>query len=441
MIQQILPQQDGALGGRKTMDKFMESKWFMRIVGLLLALVLYASVNFDDLTDKDHKNSSDNSQNVVETIEDVPVEAFYDAENLFVSGLPSTVDVEIEGTKAIVQQTKTLKGFNVYVDLNDIGVGDHQVPIEIENISEKLKVEIEPQFANITIQEKVTEEFTVESEFDESLLANGFEAENLSVEPKTVKVTGAKDAIESITYVKATLDVQDAIHETTTREARVQVLDRELNKLDVTVEPEVVDVTVKVVNPSKKVPVVIKEKGELPQGVKLESLSVEQKEVSVYGKGSVLETLEELIAEVDLSKITKDTVINVPLNLKDGLNKVAPEEVKVTIDVSTTKEKTVSGVPLNLGGVGEEYDYTIVSPKSEEVDIVVSGYSEELAALSTEDFILDLNLADLEPGEHKVEIDATGPENVKWELSTKTVTVQIKEKTTAEAEEGANENG
>jgi YbbR domain-containing protein len=439
VIEQILPQQDGALGGRKTMDKFMESKWFMRIVGLSLALLLYASVNFDDLNE--HKSASDNPQNIVEIIEDVPVEAFYDTENLFVSGLPSTVDVEIKGTKAIVQQTKTLKDFNVYVDLNDLGIGKHQVPIEIENISDKLTVTVEPDFANITIQEKVTEEFAVEAEFDESLLANGFEVDGLSVEPKTVKVTGAKDAIESITYVKATLDVQDAIHETTTREARVQVLDRELNKLDVTVEPEAVDVTVTVVNPSKEVPVVVKEKGKLPQGVKLESIAVEQKEATVYGKASVLDTLEELVAEVDLSEITKDTVVNVPLKLKDGLNRVAPEEVKVTIDVSTTKEKTISGVPLNLSGPKEEYDYTIVSPENEEVDIVASGYSEELDALSAGDFVLDVNLAELEPGEHEVEIKPTGPESVKWELSTKTVTVQIKEKTTAEAEEGANENG
>ena len=59
------------------MDKFMESRWFMRIVGLLLAFILYLSVNFDDIQ-KTANNSNGNSPNAIETIQDVPLEVFYD---------------------------------------------------------------------------------------------------------------------------------------------------------------------------------------------------------------------------------------------------------------------------------------------------------------------------------------------------------------------------
>ncbi|MCA1061452.1 YbbR-like domain-containing protein [Rossellomorea aquimaris] len=412
------------------MDKFMESRWFMRIVGLLLAFILYLSVNFDDIQ-KTANNNNGSSQNAIETIQDVPLEVFYDRDNLEVSGLPDTVNVTVEGPKAVVQQTKTVKDFQVYVDLNDIGIGEHQVEIQIQNISDKLKVKKDPEFANISVQEKVTEEFTVEPQFNESILSNGYEAEGLAVDPKTVKVTGSKAEVERIAYVIATLDVDEEINENVTKEARVQVLDREYNKLDVLVEPEVVDVTVSVVNPSKTVPVSVKQKGSLPKGTTLESISIEPKEATIFGRQDVLDTVEELLAEVDLSKITKDSTITVPLALQDGLNKVSPEEVKVKVDVNTTEEKSLSGIEIKPEGLADEYEYTIMTPESGAVDVALKGQNREVNKVRKEDFSLALDLSGLEPGEHEVEIDAKGPDNVEWTLSQKTVKVEIKEKNTS----------
>ena len=412
------------------MDKFMESRWFMRIVGLLLAFILYLSVNFDDIQ-KTANNNTGTSQNAIETIQDVPLEVFYDSENLEVSGLPDTVNVTVEGPKAVVQQAKTVKDFQVYVDLNDIEIGEHQVEIQTQNISDKLTVKLDPQFANISVQEKVTEEFTVEPQFNESILSNGYEAEGLAVDPKTVKVTGSKDEVEQIAYVIATLDVDEEINENVTREARVQVLDREYNKLNVLVEPEVVDVTVSVVNPSKSVPVTIKQKGSLPEGTTLESISVEPKEATIFGRQDVLDTVEEMLAEVDLSKIKKDSTITVPLALKDGLNKVAPEEVKVKVDVNTTEEKSLSGIEIKPEGLADEYEYTITTPENGVVDVALKGQNGEVSKVKKEDFSLALDLSGLEPGEHEVEIQADGPDNVEWTLSQKTVKVEIKEKNTS----------
>ncbi|WRP06796.1 CdaR family protein [Rossellomorea aquimaris] len=412
------------------MDKFMESRWFMRIVGLMLAFILYLSVNFDDIQ-KTANNNNGNSQNAIETIQDVPLEVFYDRENLEVSGLPDTVNVTVEGSRAIVQQAKQVKDFRVYVDLNDIGIGEHQVDIKIDNISEKLDVKLDPDFVNISVQEKVTEEFTIEPQFNESILSNGYEAEGLAVDPKTVKVTGSKDEVERIAYVIATLDLDEEINENVTREARVQVLDREYNKLDVQIDPEVVDVTVSVVNKSKSVPVTIKQNGSLPEGTTLESISVEPKEATIFGRQDVLDTVEELLAEIDLSDITKDSTITIPLALQDGLNKVAPEEVKVKVAVNTTEEKSLSGLEITPQGLAEEYEYAFMSPEEGVVDVAMKGQNAQMSKVTKEDFSLALDLSGLEPGEHEVEIEAEGPEDIEWTLSQQTVKVEIKEKNTS----------
>ena len=67
-----------------------------------------------------------------------------------------------------------------------------------------MQAKVNPGYVNVSVQEKVTKEFGVEPEFNEGLLADGYDAQGLAVEPKTVKVTGAKDEVERITYVKAT---------------------------------------------------------------------------------------------------------------------------------------------------------------------------------------------------------------------------------------------
>ncbi|WP_421382721.1 YbbR-like domain-containing protein [Bacillus salacetis] len=408
------------------MDKFIENRWFMRIVGLLLAFVLYASVNFDEMAVQ--RSESSNPQENTETIENVPVEVFYDSENLFVSGVPATVDVEVEGPKNLVTSTKQLRDFHVYADLNDLGIGEHQVQLKIEGISEKLQVKLNPSFANVSIQEKVTEEFAVEPEFNEGLLAEGYQTESVTAEPRKVEITGAKDVIGQIAYVVATPDVNSGINGSVTREARVQVLDRDYNKLDVSIEPETVDVTIEVVNPSKEVPVAVNQTGELPEGLELESITVDPKKVTVFGRDALLRSINELTAEVDLSDIKKDATIKVPLKLPEGVNKTTPEQVEVKIDLKEVENKTVMGNTITLEGAEEDMEYEFINPESGSVDITVSGFKEQLDAVNSESFSLLANVTGLTPGRHEVEIEAEGPEDIEWELTNNKVTIQVQEK-------------
>jgi YbbR domain-containing protein len=422
----MLPLQNGAGGGRETMDKFIENRWFMRIVGLLLAFVLYVSVNFDEMAVQ--RSESSNPQESTETIQNVPVEVFYDTENLFVSGVPETVNIEVDGPKNLVTSAKTLRDFHVYADLNDLGIGDHQVQLKIEGISDKLQVKLNPSFANVSIQEKVTEEFSVEPEFNDALLAEGFQAESITAEPRKVQITGAKDVIQQIAYVVATPDVNSGIDRTVTRGARVQVLDRDFNKLNVAIDPETVDVTISVVNPSKEVSVAINQTGKLPEGLELESITVEPKEVTVFGRDALLRTINELTAEVDLSEIDKDTTIEVPLKLPEGANRTTPEQVEVKIDLKEVEKKTVMGNTITLEGAEEDMEYEFTDPETGTVDITVSGFKEKLDTVDSESFSLFANVTGLAPGEHEIEIEAEGPEDIEWELTNNKVTIQIQEK-------------
>ncbi|URM35076.1 YbbR-like domain-containing protein [Cytobacillus firmus] len=419
----------------KLIDKMVDTRWFMKIVALILALFLFDSV-YD--ADKELKEINVPGQQDSAIIEDVPVKSYYDTENLVVTGMPDTVDLSIEGPKSHLESAKKQQNFEVYVDLTDAEIGSQRVEIKIRDISDKLDVTINPQYADVTVHEKVTQEFKVDAEFNNSLLGEGYTAEAASAEPKTVKITGAKEVIERISFVKATLDVKGPITETIADDATVRVLDREMNKLDVIVEPQAIRVTVPVKQLSKTVPVTIVRNGEPQDGVTINSIKLDVDEASITGREDILSETESVRVEVDVSKIEKDTVLTLPVIIPDGISAVDPKTVKASIDVSTeenaeteeeksTEEpaeetqaqaedqevtKTFSSLAINLSGLSEEYEAALKNPASGRTSITVTGKNSTVQDLKADDFNLYLSLADLGEGDHEVPINVDGPSGV-----------------------------
>ena len=147
------------------------------------------------------------------SLTNVPLEVYYDDSNLFVTGLPETVDVKISGPMQIVLRTKLLEDYKVFVDLNSLLIGEHRVTIQHENFSGKLDVSIDPVSINVVIEEKVTEEFRVDPEMNNRLVGEDYNVRGMVAEPSRVTITGAKSVIESISYVKATITGDKGINE------------------------------------------------------------------------------------------------------------------------------------------------------------------------------------------------------------------------------------
>ncbi|SIR38772.1 YbbR-like domain-containing protein, partial [Domibacillus enclensis] len=320
------------------MDSFVESKWFVRIVAFLLAFLLYMTVNFGDF--EAVQQAGDSALDTTEVLTNVPLKTYYDTENLYVSGVPEQVRVELSGPKSIIESTKRLRDFELALDLTDYEIGEHRVAIKHNNFSEKLDVSILPASVDVNIEEKVTTTKTVTPEFNDSALAEGFQVENVTVAPREVKVTGSESDIEKIAFVRTALTSEDEINEETTATAAVQVLDGNLNKLDVKVEPATVQVSISVKNPSKKVPLKAVSKGTPADDVTITSLEPDVDEITIYGKESALEELEELSLPVDVSGVTKDTTLTVPVNLGEQFNFSSPQEVKVKVTVEKSTDES-----------------------------------------------------------------------------------------------------
>lgn len=389
----------------------MDNPWFIKILALLMAVLLYSAV-----PNSGGKTTEINvpGENTTETLADIPVKAYYDTENLVVSGIPETVEVTIEGPMPHVQSAKALKNFEIFVDLTNAKIGNQKVKFEVSGLSDKLKATIEPSTLMVSIQEKVTTEFTVEAEFNSEFIKNGYSAGQPVVKPKKVKITGAKDVIDRITYVKAALEGRDLLDSTVSKEAQVQVLDKDLNKLNVVVEPATVEVTIPIKRNDKTVPINIIEKGTPPAGITIESIDLNVNEAVISGGEDVLKDTDNVRVEVDVSKISDNTTITLPVIISNGITKVTPETVEVTVVVTKEEETTVSGIPINIKGLSDQYEAVINDPSNQLINLLVFGPGAAASGLGPNNFDIFVDLTGFTEGDHTVPIQVDGPPNVNW---------------------------
>lgn len=404
----------------KYINKFLDNPWFIRVIALILAVLLFENVN-----EKSQSVVNVPQDKEAEVIENVPVKSFYDADNLVVTGIPETVTLTLSGPKPNLQQAITQRGFEVYVDLTKAEIGKRKVPIKIKGISDRLKVSIEPEFAEVSIQEKVTQEFSVDVEFNSKIIADGYISEAPTIKPNKVKITGARDVVDQITYVKATLDAKGPIKDTLKKEAEILVLDQSLNKLNVEVEPNKVEVTLPVKASSKTVPIKLEQKGTLPNGISIGSISLEKEEATIIAPEQILKNTDSVRVELDVSNIKEDTQVTLPVLIPEGVVEVDPKAINVTIKVNNTEDKIISNLPIHIEGLPAEYKAVFREPTNGSASITVSGRREDLKNVDASDFNVFVDASNLDVGEHDVELKVEGPNHLNWKIAKGTVKISI----------------
>ncbi|REJ13801.1 MAG: YbbR-like domain-containing protein YbbR [Bacillaceae bacterium] len=416
------------------MDKLMNSNWFMRIIALLLALMLYASVNIESpASNNEEKYNIFESPSTTETatITDVPVNVYYDDRAFVVTGIPQTVTVTIEGPKSIVTTTKQVKDFEIFADLTDLSVGTHSVRLKHKNLSDQLEVDIDPAVITVGIHEKVSENFPVEVDvINKNKMKEGYIAERPIVKPDSVKITGAKEHIDAVAVVKATVSLEGA-DGTVVQKSKVAVYDANGNILPVTIEPSAVTVTVPVESPtkSKSVPLKIKTTGKLSDGLSISSIQSIPSQVTIYGPKDVLEQIESIDdVSVDLSKIKENATVEADVPAPDGVTNVVPNKVQIKIDIEKREEKTFKQVPIKVIGLGNDQEIEFIDPDTGKLDVVLRGKDSVLKNVKESDIELYVNVAGLDEGEHEVNVEAKNRYNLSTVLSSEKVKIRLSNK-------------
>ncbi|MBC2330140.1 CdaR family protein [Listeria swaminathanii] len=436
------------------MDRILNNKWSIRIIALLLAAILFTSVNANN---NNATSFSTTAASDSEVIENVPVKVYYDKTNLYISGIPETVTVTLSGPRSIVQSAKAQQDFTVYADLKNASIGTQEVKLQVKDASDRLKVKVSPATVTVNVQEKVTKKFSVDVELSKSVIADGYQAGTPIIDPKKVSITGAKDTIEQIAYVKATLE-NDGKHKSEfTDKATVSVFDSNLNKLDVEVSPQEVEVTVPVEKVGKSVPVKIKQEGTPENDIEISSMTPDKSEVVVVGDDAVLEKIKEIEIPIDVSKIKADTVKEVTVPVPTGAKSVQPTTIEVKIktvkkseannnttsdnnsgtdtnnentdDNSTKISKSFSSMQVYMSGLKNTFDAQMIIPANGKVSVTITGEKKTVDGITAKDLSVIANLSKSKAGSYSIPLELNGlPDNVAYVINPRTADFIITDK-------------
>lgn len=440
------------------MDRILNNKWSIRIIALLLAAILFTSVNANNNATTFSTTSSSDS----EVIENVPVKVYYDKTNLYISGIPETVTVTLSGPRSIVQSAKAQQDFTVYADLKNASIGTQEVKLQVKDVSDRLKVKVNPATVNVNVQEKVTKKFSVDVELSKSVIADGYQAGTPIIDPKKVSITGAKDTIEQIAYVKATLESDGKHKSEFTDKATVSVFDSNLNKLDVEVSPQEVEVTVPVEKVGKSVPVKIKQEGTPESDIEISSMTPDKSEVVVVGDDAVLDKIKEIEIPIDVTKIKADTVKEITVPVPTGAKSVQPTTIEVKIktvkkseanngattsnnnqnteannndatDDSETNDsktsKSFSNMQVYMSGLKNTFDAQMLTPANGKVSVTITGEKKVLDDITAKDLSVIANLSKSKAGSYSIPLELNGlPDNVAYVINPKKADFIITEK-------------
>ena len=319
------------------MEKIYNNPWFMKIVALAFALLLFTYVNSSNSRGQTASNIDGLSAMTSDTILEVPIVVEIDQDNYYVTGFSETVSVEISGPSSIVLNTKTTKNFDIVAaDLDSLGVGTHTIELVAEGLSPQLEYKVLPEEVTITIEEKKVETFSVDVEFDDSIIDDEFVAGTPTINYETVELTGTVSTIDQIAEVKVVVNEEDGVTEDIVQTLPIIVSDAEGKELDVELNPSEVTVNIPIIPTMKEVPIVLNQTGTADTNLNYELGISNQADttVSVQADSELLNSLSSYPVDIDVTDITETTTQLIELPLLDGIKTLDPEKIDVTITIT-----------------------------------------------------------------------------------------------------------
>lgn len=402
------------------MDKQKRQDIIIKICCLVAAIVLWMYVR------------SSEDPVITSVLKYVPVEVL-NADTLTDKGLvliePQDfyINLSVKAAASVVSDLDKNKDFKLVVDLQGYGLtpGENKVPVQIKESPTGVTIS-NADALNI----KIDVDSLVEKNVDVTAttvgkVSAGFYSGEPVVNPNTVRIVGPQRIVDQIVSGQVEVDLTDA-SQNITKNLKVKLINEEGKEINgVSLAQEYVQVNV-AVNKGKTLNVNVSTVGTAPQNIFIESITSVPASIEVAGESSIVDGLSYInTGEIDLSKITESTTLDVPLVIPENVKVVNNQEyVQVKVVVTKYQEKKFT-VPINYVNLG---DMLTLEQHSPTVEIIVNGSEAAINALTVDIFKATVNLSNMAEGSHELDIELTGvPENIQLKSTTPSkVTVVIK---------------
>lgn len=414
----------------REIEKFINKKQTLIVLSLIFAFIVFVLVD---------QNSNTILNKSAEVLYNQLVTAEYNEEAYVIEGLPETVDITLIGrTSDLYLARQYTSSLSVSVDLRGLTPGSHKVKLNYTQGLKALKsidYKIDPSSANIVVYEKVSE--TRELDYDilhKDKLDNTLILDSVDLSRNDVIIKGASYKLKQVATVKALVDIDDInnpkVGTFTLKEIPLIAYDSDGKPVDVEIVPNSVDAQIKITSPSKEVALQIVPKGDLAFGKSIKEFTPSISKVTIYGDESVINSIESIPVEIDVTNLSSSKTFNVNIDKPSGVRSISSKTVsiKVTLDDVITKEFTNMGISVeNLNSNFKAY---AINKEDREVTVVVKGSSNVVNNLDSKTIKVTVDLSSYTtPGEYDVDVKVTGDDlKLSYESKTKKVKIKIEEK-------------
>lgn len=320
--------------------------------------------------------------------------------------LPRQAELTLRAPQSVWDQlTARPDSVRAILDLSGLGAGQHKVDIQIQISDRPVRiVSVSPSSVSVGMEPLVTRTIPLQSTLT-GQPAIGYQAGDLSVDPRQVVVAGPQSIVARVARVQVSVDIT-GIREGFDQSLPIQALDQ--NNLpvgDLTVQPESAHVTLPVTRQGgfRDLAVKVIVRGQVASGYRLDSISVSPPVVTVYSSNPDLVNAMPGVVEtqpLDLEAAKDNVTLRVPLNLPGGVSAVGEQTVVIQAGISPIQSSlTLSGQRVEIAGLPDTLDAQI-SPAT--MDVILAGPLPVLNSLSRQDVHVTVDVTGLAEGSYQL---------------------------------------
>lgn len=387
------------------LDKVLFNEKYSKVVSLVLAVLLYAIVNYNALS-----TSFQSSLRYSKTLSDVTVLAKYNSDTFEISGLPEKVDVILTGDAANVTSAANAENGTVICDLDGLTEGEHEIKLTTEGYGNNVNVVVNPTNVNVVMKKKTTRQFDISYDFiNQDKMEQIYSAGTPEFEYTKINVRASKDTLDSIAFVKALIDVsgQSADFE---QDAVLVAYDSSGKPVNADIVPNTVHVKVPVTSPNKSVNIQVQVSGEVPDGKAIDFITMDQQTVTIYGSETTLANIDQVVVTLDAGTLTKDSTVLRPIVLPAGVTSATNTQVTMNITLADAEEKTIDDIPINVINNNKHYKASQPDNKTT-TSVTVKGTKNNIDKLAADDINVYIDMKDVQPGLQKFALQIEQPKD------------------------------
>ena len=403
-------------------EKWIRRKNTLIFISLILAVLLFLYVDSESTT-----IITDSA----EVLYGQKVKATFNNNSYVIEGLPDSVDVTLIGRKVDLYLAKQLSGGVVTADLSKLGEGMHTIKLDYNCAINSVEYKLDPSVVNVTVYPKISQtRIATVDIINKNKLDKRLSIGNVELENSEVVIKGAEHILNEVSTVKALIDakkiVNPKIGESTLDDIKIIAYDSDGEVIkNLEMDPKTLKAKITISSPSKEIPIKVIPTGTLEFGKAINDMTTNISKVIIYGDQDIINNIEYLPVEVDVSGLNENKSYDVIITKPSGVKEISATNVTVNISLGNEVSKEITNVSIETINLDPKYKAVALGENSSKTTVVVKGTQGVIDKIDSTMIKAQVDLNGYNEGEYEVSIKVSGDDN-KANYIAKTTKIKVK---------------